>query len=124
MATLALCSTVLAQTTRPAATQPAWKLNAALPTIFLAGDSTAQVGDPLHTGWGKFFANYVDRNKANWVNAAIGGRSSRTYVTEGRWDRIVSSLKPGDFVLIQFGQNDGGPVNDPPLPRLPSRPWR
>jgi lysophospholipase L1-like esterase len=81
--------------------------------VFLAGDSTAQVGDPLHTGWGKTFASYIDRTKANWINAAIGGRSSRTYVTEGRWDRIANALKPGDFVLIQFGQNDGGAINDP-----------
>ncbi|MGA2229811.1 MAG: rhamnogalacturonan acetylesterase, partial [Tepidisphaeraceae bacterium] len=116
---LFLCySSALAQTTRPAAprpsaTQAAWQLNPSLPTVFLAGDSTAQVGDPQHTGWGKTFATYIDRAKANWVNAAIGGRSSRTYVTEGRWDRIANALKPGDFVLIQFGQNDGGAINDP-----------
>jgi len=113
---LAICSLAAAQATRPAtrptATQPAWHLNPNLPTIFLAGDSTAQVGDPLHTGWGKPFAAYVDPTKANWVNAARGGRSSRTFITEGWWDRIVANLKPGDFVFIQFGHNDGGFVND------------
>ena len=92
-------------------TMPAWRLNPNLPTIFLAGDSTAQNGDPKHTGWGKPFAAYVDPSKANWVNAAIGGRSSRTYVSEGRWARVESALKPGDFVFIQFGHNDGGGVN-------------
>jgi lysophospholipase L1-like esterase len=114
VALVAICSVAGAQSTRPGATAagPTWKLNPALPTIFLAGDSTAQVGDPKHTGWGKAFALYVDEAKANWVNAAIGGRSSRTYVTEGRWDRLAGSLKPGDFVFIQFGQNDGGAVND------------
>jgi len=109
---LFVCSIAAAQSTRSASTQPAWNLNPALPTIFLAGDSTAQNGDPLHTGWGKAFANYVDRQKANWVNAARGGRSSRTYVSEGLWDRLLGNVKPGDFVLIQFGQNDGGAIND------------
>lgn len=99
-------------TTRPITTQPAWNLNKALPTVFLAGDSTAQNGDPRHTGWGKRFADFIDPAKANWVNAARGGRSSRTFVTEGLWDHLIASAKPGDFVLIQFGQNDGGAVND------------
>src|SRR5262249_31368336 len=43
---------------------------------------------------------------------ARGGRSSRTFVTEGLWDQVLSMMKPGDFVLIQFGHNDGGPIND------------
>ena len=85
---LFVCSVVAAQPTHPATTQPVWNLNPALPTIFLAGDSTAQNGDPLHTGWGKPFADYVDHTKANWINAARGGRSSRTYVTEGLWDGL------------------------------------
>jgi lysophospholipase L1-like esterase len=110
--TTILCLTSAAQMTRPAASQPAWKLDAALPTVFLAGDSTAQPGDPLHTGWGKPFASYIDHDKANWVNAAIGGRSARTYITEGRWDRLAAALKPGDWVMIQFGQNDASPVDD------------
>lgn len=109
---LAVCSVAAAQTTKPSTTQAAWKLNPALPTIFLAGDSTAQNGDPLHTGWGKVFGDYVDPAKANWINAAHGGRSSRTYVSEGLWDHLLGSVKPGDFVLIQFGHNDGGAVND------------
>jgi lysophospholipase L1-like esterase len=113
---LLACSIAADQNTQPAtaptSTQPAWNLNANLPTIFLAGDSTAQVGDPRHTAWGKAFASYVDRSKANWVNAARGGRSSRTYVSEGLWGRLLSSVKAGDFVLIQFGQNDGGAIND------------
>lgn len=113
-----ICSMAGAQTTRPAAgagpgaAQPAWRLNPSLPTIFLAGDSTAQVGDPQHTGWGKPFADYIDPAKANWVNAARGGRSSRTFVTEGLWDHLLSAVKPGDIVLIQFGHNDAGLIND------------
>jgi lysophospholipase L1-like esterase len=44
---------------------------------------------------------------------AIGGRSSRTFLTEGRWDAVLANLKPGDFVLMQFGHNDGARVGDP-----------
>ena len=46
------------------------------------------------------------------VNRAIGGRSSRTFITEGRWDKVLAELKPGDFVLIQFGHNDSGDYHD------------
>jgi lysophospholipase L1-like esterase len=47
------------------------------------------------------------------VNHAIGGRSSRTYYTEGRWDKVLAQVKAGDFVVIQFGHNDGGRIGDP-----------
>jgi lysophospholipase L1-like esterase len=112
---LIFASVALAQSTQTSSTQPVLNLNPALPTIFLAGDSTAQVGNPLHTGWGKAFAAYVDPSKANWVNFARGGRSSRTYVNEGIWDQLISYVKPGDFVFIQFGQNDGGPLGVAPF---------
>src|SRR6185295_15831584 len=104
-----------AQPTTAPASQPCttWNLNPSLPTVFIAGDSTAQPGNPNAVGWGKPFAAYIDPAKANFVNAARGGRSSRTFVTEGLWDRLLASVKPGDFVLIQFGHNDGGQINDP-----------
>ncbi|HWA08795.1 MAG TPA: rhamnogalacturonan acetylesterase [Opitutaceae bacterium] len=85
--------------------------NPALPTIFIAGDSTAQPGEPNAVGWGKMFGDYFDPAKVNIVNRAIGGRSSRTFVSEGRWERLVNDLRPGDVVLIQFGQNDGAERN-------------
>ena len=46
------------------------------------------------------------------INCVIGGRSSRTFLTEGRWDAVMAHFKPGDFVLIQLGHNDGGKLND------------
>jgi lysophospholipase L1-like esterase len=58
------------------------------------------------------FADYFDPTRVNVVNRARGGRSSRTFVTEGLWDQLMASVKPGDIVLIQFGHNDGGAIND------------
>ena len=78
-----------------------------LPTVFVVGDSTA--GNAGGRGWGDPFRDYFDTTKVNVVNAARAGRSSRTFQTEGLWDGVVNNLKSGDFVLIQFGHNDGGP---------------
>lgn len=83
-----------------------------LPTLFIIGDSTVKTNTPGQQGWGDPIAAYFDPAKINVVNRAIGGRSSRTFLTEGRWDEILAQLKPGDFVLMQFGHNDAGPIND------------
>ena len=81
----------------------------ALPAIFVAGDSTANNGDRL--GWGDPFADYFNPAKVTVLNHARAGRSSRTFVTEGLWDKLLGAMKAGDFVLIQFGHNDGGPLD-------------
>lgn len=82
------------------------------PTLYLVGDSTVKNGsgrgDGGLWGWGQVFASQLDSDRIKLDNQAIGGRSSRTFLTEGRWDRVRDQLKPGDFVLIQFGHNDGG----------------
>ncbi len=98
-------------------------LNPALPTIFIAGDSTAarNNGNPIQ-GWGVPFASFFDATKVNIANRARGGRSSRTYITEGLWDQLLGEVKAGDFVLIQFGHNDGGAINaEPPGSTRPLR---
>ena len=90
--------------------------NSALPTLHLVGDSTVKSGGASgHIGWGERIAPYVDAGKANVVNHAIGGRSSRTFYTEGRWQKVMDALKAGDVVLIQFGHNDGGRIGDPAM---------
>lgn len=109
----------VAQTPAPAPDLPAapppevGPLNPALPTVFLAGDSTAAKsnGNPLQ-GWGVPFADYLDLSKVNFVNCAVGGRSTRTFISGGRWEKLLAQVKAGDFVLIQFGHNDGSPVNE------------
>jgi lysophospholipase L1-like esterase len=77
-----------------------------LPTIFIVGDSTARNGADL--GWGDHFAHYFDLTKVNVANRAIAGRSARSYMNEGAWDKVLVELKPGDYVLLQWGHNDGG----------------
>ncbi len=85
-----------------------------LPSIFIVGDSTVRSGGQNGAiGWGERIAPYFDTSRVNVVNHAIGGRSSRTFFTEGRWERVLGQLKTGDVVLIQFGHNDGGRIGDP-----------
>jgi rhamnogalacturonan acetylesterase len=80
------------------------------PTLFLIGDSTVKNGTRGQMGWGDPVAAYFDPTKIKVENRARGGRSSRTYLAEGLWDPILAALKPGDFVMMQFGHNDGGSV--------------
>ena len=83
-----------------------------IPTVFLVGDSTVKTGTKGQQGWGDPVAAYFDKNKIRVQNKALGGRSSRTYQTEGLWDKVLAAAKPGDFVLIQMGHNDSGPIDD------------
>lgn len=83
------------------------KANSSLPSLVVVGDSTAQTGDPAHRGWAALLVDYFDQSKINLVNPSIGGRSFRSFTYEGRWDKVVAGLKPGDIVFIQFGHNDG-----------------
>ncbi len=90
--------------------------NPQLPTLYIVGDSTVRNGQGDgrngQWGWGDVIGKYFDPSKINVVNWALGGRSSRTYITEGHWGKVVAALKPGDFVMIQFGHNDGGALDD------------
>ncbi|ADV82523.1 rhamnogalacturonan acetylesterase [Terriglobus saanensis] len=90
--------------------------NPALRTLFLVGDSTVRNGHGDGAGgqwgWGEPLVAYFDTSKINVVNRAIGGRSSRTYITEGHWDDTLALMKKGDIVILQFGHNDGGPLDD------------
>ncbi len=78
-----------------------------LPTLWLVGDSTLNSKTPMR-GWAQDLGQFFFPSKINVVNRAIGGRSSRTFYTEGRWQKILDELKAGDWVVIQFGHNDVG----------------
>lgn len=84
-------------------------LNPDLPTVFIVGDSTAR--NQADLGWGDHFAHFFDTSRINVANRAIAGRSSRSYIREGAWDRVLAQMKPGDYVLLQMGHNDGGQLD-------------
>jgi lysophospholipase L1-like esterase len=88
----------------------------ALPTLWLIGDSTVRNGHGDGSngqwGWGEPLADLFDTTRINVVNRALGGTSSRTFLTQGLWNGVLRQLKPGDFVLMQFGHNDNGPLDD------------
>jgi len=77
--------------------------------IFIAGDSTAQTykteKDGLIKGWGQMLSEFLDDN-VEVVNHAMGGRSTKTFLNEGRWDKLIAQVRKGDYVFIQFGHND------------------
>lgn len=85
------------------------------PVVFITGDSTVKNTDKDEDGmwgWASQAGLIFDPAKITWTNQAIAGRSTRTFLREGRWDKIYNSLQPGDFVLIQFGHNDISPITD------------
>ena len=86
------------------------------PVFYIIGDSTVKNGDGTgknnQMGWGTVIIPFFDTNRINVQNHAIGGRSSRTFITEGRWNKILETLKKGDYVIMQFGHNDASPLDD------------
>ncbi|WP_082576581.1 rhamnogalacturonan acetylesterase [Lysobacter sp. Root604] len=100
---LGLCGWALALSmSAPAASSP-------VPTIHLAGDSTLAEKLPEkrpETGWGEPLAARFRAGSVRVVNHAKNGRSTRTFIEEGRWQALLDGLRAGDWVLIQFGHND------------------
>ena len=85
------------------------------PMVFITGDSTVKNKDKDADGmwgWGSQAGIIFDPAKITWENVAMAGRSTRSYIREGRWEKVYNALQPGDFVLIQFGHNDICPIND------------
>ena len=77
-------------------------------TIWMIGDSTMASKKPERkpeSGWGVEFAQFV-KNGVVVINKAASGRSTKSFIAEKRWKTVLDSIKPGDFVIIQFGHND------------------
>lgn len=76
--------------------------------VWLIGDSTVCIQprdrSPI-TGWGTPFEDFWD-STVTVCNRARGGRSTRTFISEGRWKNVADSLEEGDYVFMQFGHND------------------
>lgn len=84
-------------------------------TIFMIGDSTMANKDTTNgkkeRGWGMVLNNYfTDEVKID--NHALNGRSSKSFIDEGRWQAVLDKIQPGDYVFIQFGHNDENPKPD------------
>ncbi len=77
--------------------------------VYLAGDSTVKSYGDDNTigGWGEFLPYYFDSSKVEIINKAEGGRSSRSFINQGRLDDILDEIREGDYLFIQFGHNDG-----------------
>ncbi|MGG1636890.1 S-layer homology domain-containing protein [Paenibacillus sp. NRS-1760] len=89
-------------------TKKAERTPSELPTIYLAGDSTVQTYDPYwlpQAGWGQMIPSFFSENVI-FKNHAIGGRSTKNFISEGRLDEVLRAIKPGDYFLVQFGHND------------------
>lgn len=83
------------------------------PVVFFTGDSTVKNEDKDDNsmwGWGSVAHTVFNTKKCTLVNAAMAGRSARTFMEEGRWEKVYNSIEPGDYVLIQFGHNDMGDI--------------
>lgn len=78
-------------------------------TIYMIGDSTMAnkpIEDNPERGWGMMFQQFFDSSVVV-ENRALNGRSTKTFISENRWQTVFDMLKPGDYVFIQFGHNDG-----------------
>ncbi|MCC9168773.1 rhamnogalacturonan acetylesterase [Pontibacter harenae] len=92
------------------------RTNQPKPTLYLIGDSTVKNGqgrgDGGLWGWGNFLVEHFDTTRISVENHALGGTSSRTFRTQGHWSKVLPKVKPGDYVMMQFGHNDSSPIND------------
>lgn len=84
------------------------------PVLFIVGDSTGKIDNSETSGmvgWGQVAQDYFNAKKIKVDNHAKAGRSARTFLDEGRWNVVYDAIRPGDWVIIQFGHNDGGVIN-------------
>src|SRR5690606_4444166 len=77
------------------------------PALYIIGDSTVRNTNDSFMGWGTAIQSLFDTTRIDLRNQAMAGRSTRTFVKEGRWSAVSSQLKPGDYVMMQFGHNEG-----------------
>ena len=77
------------------------------PTLYIIGDSTVHNTNRPQCGWGEKIADFFDTTQINISNQAMAGRSTRTFIKEKRWEKVMSTLKKGDYIIMQFGHNEG-----------------
>jgi lysophospholipase L1-like esterase len=77
------------------------------PTLYIIGDSTVRNTNRPQCGWGEKIADFFDTTQLSISNQAMAGRSTRTFIKEKRWDKVMSTIKKGDYLIMQFGHNEG-----------------
>ena len=77
------------------------------PTLYIIGDSTVRNTNRPQCGWGEKIADFFDTTQISISNQAMAGRSTRTFIKEKRWDKVMGTIKKGDYVIMQFGHNEG-----------------
>jgi len=77
------------------------------PTLYIIGDSTVRNTNRPQCGWGEMIGDFFDTTRLAISNQAMAGRSTRTFIKEGRWEKVLSTVKKGDYVIMQFGHNEG-----------------
>jgi arabinogalactan endo-1,4-beta-galactosidase len=86
---------------------------AKLPSLWLVGDATVRTDTDQWQGWGEVLFNHFDDSRINVYNKAVYGLTSRSYIAQGRWKEVLAAARPGDYVMVQFGYHDGGPIGGP-----------
>jgi rhamnogalacturonan acetylesterase len=77
------------------------------PTLYIIGDSTVRNTNRPQCGWGEKMVELFDTTQLRISNQAMAGRSTRTFVKEKRWEKVINSIKKGDYLIMQFGHNEG-----------------
>lgn len=77
------------------------------PTLYIIGDSTVRNTNRPQCGWADKIGDFFDTSRLKISNQAMAGRSTRTFIKEKRWEKVMSTLKKGDYVIMQFGHNEG-----------------
>jgi rhamnogalacturonan acetylesterase len=77
------------------------------PTLYIIGDSTVRNTNRPQCGWGEKIGDFFDTTQLRISNQAMAGRSTRTFIKEKRWEKVMSTIKAGDYLIMQFGHNEG-----------------
>ena len=87
-----------------------WLIASSFTTIHLMGDSTMAEKDlpkaGAERGWGMMLQNFLDPSEVKVINYAQNGRSTKSFIDLGLWEKVYDAVQPGDYVFIQFGHND------------------
>ena len=87
-----------------------WLAASSFTTVHLMGDSTMAEKDlpkaGLERGWGMMLQNFLNPEEVKVINYAQNGRSTKSFIDLGLWDKVYNAIQPGDYVFIQFGHND------------------